>query len=223
MSTNNRAYILCAILAVLCSCHRNDPVSVDFSYNRLSPLMYEFTNLSVGCTSYKWDFGNGTFSTGRDALCVFDEPGKYTVTLFGEVAGERFNHSEEINVTEPDVYITGYTLYAIPYENRYYKLVFKDDALLPSAWDFQTSYTPMLENADLPFTVRFNQPRACDPNKHAYYYVQVMRSTDATSSTDVSCTKQKITQAQLLEYQPEYIIQTESGTCAVGVIMGYDY
>lgn len=215
--------ILCAILA-LCGCNRNVPIAVDFEYNRISPLMYEFTNTSIGCTSYKWDFGDGTYSFGQDALCTFEKPGTYTVTLFGEANGERYNHREKINVTVPDVYIAGYTLYSIPYENRYYKLVFKDDALLPSSWDFQTGYTPILENADLPYTVRFNTPRACNPSNHSYYSVQVIRSTNAaTSADDVSCMKQKITKKQLLEYQPEYILQTESGTTAVGVIMEYDY
>lgn len=216
-------YILCATLA-LCSCARNIPIVVDFEYNRISPLMYEFTNTSIGCTSYKWDFGNGTYSYGQDALCTFEKPGTYTVTLFGEANGERYTHSEKINVTVPDVYIAGYTLYSIPYENRYYKLVFKDDALLPSSWDFQTGYTPILENADLPYTVRFYQPRVCDPSNHSYYSVQVIRSTNAaTSADDMSCMKQKITQKQLLEYQPEYILQTESGATTIGVIMEYDY
>lgn len=223
MCMRNKLYILCVILA-LCSCAQNAPIIVDYEYNRISPLMYDFTNLSVGCTSYKWDFGDGTFSYGTDATHAFEEPGTYYVTLFGEVNGERFNHREKIDVSVPDVYFAGYRLYSIPYENRYYKLVFKDDALLPSSWDFQTTYTPMLENADLPYTVRFNTPRACDPYKHAYYTIQVIRSTNAaTSADDVSCMKQRITDKQLQQFLPEYILQTESGATAVGVIMEYVY
>ena len=185
--------------------------------------MYEFTNLSVGCTSYKWDFGDGSFAYGTDAIYTFEKPGTYYVTLFGEVSGERYNHREKIEVSIPDAYFAGYRLYGIPYENRYYKLVFKDDALLPSSWDFQTVYSPMLENADLPYTVRFNTPRACDPYKHDYYTIQVMRSTNATSADDVSCMKQKITAKQLQQYLPEYVLQTESGATAVGILMLYDY
>lgn len=217
------AWIICAIVA-LCSCHRNDPIVVDFEYDRLSPLMYEFTNLSAGCTDYKWDFGDGTFAYGRDAVCTFEEPGTYYVTLSAEAGGQRYYHREKIDVSVPDVYFAGFTIYAIPYENRYYKLVFKDDALMPSSWDFQTTYTPMLENADLPYTVRFNTPRVCDPYKHDYYTVQVIRSTNAaTSADDVSCMKQKITTKELQRFLPEYILQTETGATAVGILMEYDY
>ncbi|MBK9481201.1 MAG: PKD domain-containing protein [Bacteroidetes bacterium] len=40
-----------------------------------------FKNLSVGATKYLWDFGDGTTSTNKDDVHVYDKDGTYTVCL----------------------------------------------------------------------------------------------------------------------------------------------
>lgn len=225
-----RLFFVLLTAAALCAC--KDPytepytiVNVDFDYDRLSPLTFSFTNNSTGCTSYRWDFGNGMFSTGKDAMITYEACGNYTVTLTGTDAdGQKHRYSETVKVTQPTVYIAGYTLYKIPYENQYYKLEFKDDNLLPSSWDFNIIYSPMLDNTDLPYTYRMNNPVPFDNlESHTYYTVQVYRSANASSSSDKSCLKQKMYVKDILTYQPELILRTETDGTVVGVLLGYEY
>ena len=114
--------------AILMACH-NDVVVVDFDCERVSPFMYNFTNNSLGCDEYKWDFGDGMWAYGVNATHEYAEPGTYIVTLTAIANGEKYDKRVKINVTEPAIYFAGYTLYSIPYEDRYYKVVFKDDTI----------------------------------------------------------------------------------------------
>ena len=222
-----RRTLLGLVAVLLCACsHRNAPAVIGFDVDRLSPLMVDFVNTSSGFASYKWDFGDGTWSYGTDATHGYATTGTYTVTLTGTTAdGSKYDHRTTVELTVPDVYIAGYTLYSIPYQNRYYKLVFKDDALLPSAWDWFTIYSPLLDDTDIPYTYDLHNPVLVEqPNNHSYWTVQVVRNTTtAGDADDVSCMKGKITRTELLQYLPEYVLRTETGSTAVGIRMGYDY
>ena len=219
--------ILCALVALsLVACNRSTPAVIGFEYVRKTPLMVEFINTSSGFVSYKWDFGDGMWAYGDDAYHVYETTGTYAVTLTGETAdGIKYDHRQTIDITVPDIYIAGFTLYAIPYENRYYKLIFKDDALLPSDWDWYSIYTPLLDETDIPYTYDFVHPVMIEqPNNHNYWTVQVVRNTTTNgSSDDVSCIKAKITRSELLEYRPEYLLETATGGTRVGIRMGYDF
>lgn len=222
-----RALYTIAIAVALCACGKTDePVVVSFEVNAIAPLMYEFTNNSTGCTEYKWDFGDGSWSTGINSLHGYDKSGTYTVTLIGTAEDGAHYCSKQLTVSDPRVYIAGYTLYAIPYDNRYYKVVFKDDALLPSSWDFQTGYTPLLTNANLPYTVQLKTPvEMTNYKNHDYYTIQVIRNESTYNTAgEISCVKGKLTVSQLMSsYSPEYVIRTESGSTAIGIHMQYDY
>lgn len=217
--------ILFIAAAFLMACHNNNVVMVDFDCERVSPLMYSFTNNSLGCDEYKWDFGDGMWSYGLNATHEYEEPGTYIVTLAAIADGEKYDKRVKINVTEPLVYFAGYTLYSIPYEDRYYKVVFKDDNLFPSSWDFQTVYTPILDNTDIPYTAMWKQPQLLENiNSHTYYTIQVIRTTNASNdNNDVSCTKQKLYVKDIKRYQNEYILQTETGSTTIGIHMEYRY
>ena len=215
--------------AFLCACGDTNPnkvVVLDFDVTRLSPLMFRFDNLSSGFDDYKWDFGDGSFSLAPDyALYEFEAVGDYTVTLIGYIDGVRYERSKSVSVSKPIVCFAGFTLYSIPYENRYYRLSFKDDDLFPSAWDFYTNYTSMIDNTDLPYTYMFGTPV---PTKNienrSYYTIQVLRNTNtSTTSNEVSCLKQQLKVKEILTYKPEYILQTETGNTIVGIHMEYIY
>ncbi|WP_066632285.1 PKD domain-containing protein [Labilibacter marinus] len=45
------------------------------------PLAIQFTNQSIGGSTYNWDFGDGDISSQRNPVHTFDDPGVYTVTL----------------------------------------------------------------------------------------------------------------------------------------------
>ena len=111
-------------------------------------MMVRFTNHSVGFDEYIWDFGDGMYSYATDeALHGYESAGTYIVTLTGVIGKQRYDYRQEIAISDPVPYIAGYTIYHIPYTGRYYKLIFKDDSLFPSAWDFQTMYTAAQELA----------------------------------------------------------------------------
>lgn len=45
------------------------------------PLSIQFYNSSVNAQSYQWQFGDGATSVEKEPSYIFDEPGKYTITL----------------------------------------------------------------------------------------------------------------------------------------------
>ena len=200
--------------------------TVDFTYERIAPLMFQFTNTSYNCASYKWDYGDGMWSENKDAMHTYEATGTYTVTLTGTASdGKKYSTSKKLTVTKPTIYFAGYTLYAIPYENRYYRLSFKDDNLLPSDWDTYTIYTPLLDNTDIPYTYMFNNPIMLEnPESHTYYTIALYRNTKTNNTSgDTQCLKQQLKVKDIMTYQPEYILQTETGGSVVGIHMGYDY
>lgn len=66
-------------------------VIVDFEIEGTSnPYMWNFINQSSGATDFRWDFGNDLFSFGKNATCVYEMPGTYTVTLTALVGDQKF-------------------------------------------------------------------------------------------------------------------------------------
>ena len=59
-------------------------ISAAFSANPMSgtaPLLVNFTNQSIGATSYTWTLGNGAVSTSTNPSTIYTGPGTYVVTL----------------------------------------------------------------------------------------------------------------------------------------------
>ena len=46
-----------------------------------APSVVTFINQSVDAVSYKWDFGDGSFSTVKNPVKLYEKPGKYSVKL----------------------------------------------------------------------------------------------------------------------------------------------
>jgi PKD repeat protein len=64
------------------------------------PLKVVFTDKSTGKpTSWKWSFGDGTYSTTKDPTHIYKKAGKYTVTL-------TVKNSKGINKITKNKYIT---------------------------------------------------------------------------------------------------------------------
>lgn len=221
-----RTIFYIAVVLTMCACTgKNNPVVIDYAITRLSPLMFQFDNRSTGCNSFRWDFGDGTWAETANAVHAYEATGTYSVTMISIANGEKYNKAITVQVTQPDIYFAGFVIYNIPYENKYYKLVFKDDGLLPSSWDFQTAYTPMLTESDLPYVREWTEPKLLENiNGHAYYTIEVQRSNTTSSSTGTQCMKQQLKVKDILStYSQEYILQTETGSTAIGLLMLYDY
>lgn len=236
--------ILMLIATILCGCtERNVPsnpgggnggnnvgnggstkVTVDFTYQLVSPFCYKFTNKSQGADSYKWDFGDGSFSSAdKETTHQYKATGTYIVTLTGTKGNEKTDCRKQIVVKKPSIYIAGYTLYKIPYENKYYKVVCKDDDLFTTNWGFTTVYTPLLDKTDLPYIKYFSSPLLMDKLDGDNYYTFYVYYTTNTSSTsgDTQCLKQKLQKTEILKYEEEYILTSDNGQTQLGIIMEY--
>ena len=196
-------------------------VNIRFEYELVSPFTYEFTNKSTGATSYRWDFGDGETATTNDATHKYAGAGTYKVTLTGTYNGQKYDSRVTIIVKNPSIYIAGYKLYKIPYENKYYKVVCKDDDLFTTNWGFETVYSPLLDASDLPYTKYFNNPLLMDKlDGDNYYTFQVLWSNN-TSGSGTQCLKQKLKKTEILKYKDEHILKSDNGETELGILMEY--
>lgn len=206
----------------------NNSPKADFTFTRISPLMVRFKNTSTGYISCKWDFGDGTYSTGTDAIHGFEKCGvEYPVTLTIRTS-QNTNISKRyvIKLTKPDIWITGYTYYRVPIENRYYRLRFEDDKWGASDWDWTTVYSPMLNNSDLPYTYELQNPqKLINPEQYDKYTVYVYSNTSATGSgSDTKHLTISMKVSDIMTYQEELRYETQSsGATKVGILFGYEY
>lgn len=84
------SWVLIALFAltVVSSCKKDDDdpkpeiiASFDFEQDQTNQLQVTFTNNSQNATSYEWDFGDGSSSTEKDPVHVYESYGQYTVKL----------------------------------------------------------------------------------------------------------------------------------------------
>ncbi len=74
----------------------------NFSMSReagAAPLYIRFTDRSVDATSWRWEFGGGTWTTARDPSVVFRRPGTYTVRLVASNAHGSSSATGTVTVT----------------------------------------------------------------------------------------------------------------------------
>lgn len=85
------------------------PIST-FSYNIdcASPLVYNFTGVPKGATSYEWDFGDGTalVTTSLTPSHTYSTPNNYTVKLTTYNNGYSHTSSQTIYVRQPNAQLT---------------------------------------------------------------------------------------------------------------------
>ncbi|MEY3051293.1 MAG: hypothetical protein RLY31_1078 [Bacteroidota bacterium] len=77
-----------------------DPPSADFE-SQADGLTVTFSNLSVGGTSWYWDFGDGGFSTAVNPVHTYASPGTYSVTLaaYNEYCGNALAQDLSVQTT----------------------------------------------------------------------------------------------------------------------------
>lgn len=75
-----------------------DP-KADFSYTQNKDSI-ELTNKSTYTTNYKWTFGDGSTSTLKDPIYVYDSIGKFNLKLEAEQCGVTSTYSSIVDITE---------------------------------------------------------------------------------------------------------------------------
>ena len=226
-------FVEAIIAAMFCACGiPNTPtisgggttnVSIYFTYKVEKPFTLAFTNSSSGANSYKWDFGDGNYATTYNATHTYASEGTYIVTLTGTANGVKYDYSKKITVKKPSIYISGYKLYSIPVENRYYKVVCKDDDWFGTDWGFTTTYTPLLDNTDMPYVRKFNTPLLMDKLDGDNYYTFYVYYNTSTSNAngDQQCMKQQLQKTEIYKYKDEHILKSNNGETKIGILMEY--
>lgn len=221
-----RFFILSVIAALICACSGQNELEqqVSFKYRYAGPFTYDFINTSSGVTIFRWDFGDGQTSSQKDVTHKYAEPGTYIVTLTGTYEGVRYDARARVEVTKPNIYVAGYKLYKIPYENKYYMLTCVDDDLFTTHWGFSTPYTPLLDNSDMPYTWEAATPKIMDELDGDNYYTFCVYYSSTNSNTDNStqCLKQTLSKTEILKYKDEHILTSSDGKTKIGILMSYD-
>ena len=221
--------ILLAICATFCACQQNDPEQrkayCDFSY-KADGLTVKFTNKSVGIRSYRWDFGDRSYSYEENPTCKYDRTGDYKVTLTGTTYdGAECSHSVTIHVESgvEEYIISGYKLYSIPYANKYY-LWYCEGMTLSGGEDFlfNTVYTPKLSSSNMPYTYTFvNKPLLADIDDYQYFTITVGYCSTQEYGEQTQCLKQKLLVSELKNKKGEYILTSDNGKTKIGILMEY--
>lgn len=90
-----------SVVLLLTSCAKPLSKFAMVEANRVAPVDVKFTNSSTNAESYKWDFGDGNFSTEKDPTHRYLLSGNYTVTLTAIKGGKLIASSQEIKINAP--------------------------------------------------------------------------------------------------------------------------
>jgi PKD repeat protein len=75
----------------------------DFSFDPLTgmaPCKINFTNSTIGATSYSWDFGNGLKSSSQNPSIIYNSGGTYNITLTATGPGGTSKITKSISVKD---------------------------------------------------------------------------------------------------------------------------
>ena len=192
--------------------------SASFNYQQTAPFTITFTNTSSNISSFKWDFGDGTTSTEKSPIHKYSKEGKYLVTMTGD---GQYECKANITINKPQIYVAGWKLYNIPYQNKYYKLKMYDDDWFSTEWGFETVYTKSLSNSDLPYAINFSTPKIMDKlDGDNYYNVKLIYSSN-TSSDGTICFNGRLEKSTIYTYKSEYTWTSSDGKTKFSVLMEY--
>mgnify|MGYP006284416803 CR=1 FL=1 len=92
--------LLLCIAFLFNSCEEEEKPMADFSISGLEEIgvSLKFENKSQNCSSYSWNFGDGTSSTLENPLHVYRERGTYSVTLTAEGENGTSVATKKINI-----------------------------------------------------------------------------------------------------------------------------
>ena len=194
--------------------------TANFTYTTKAPLTVVLTNTSAYATSYEWDFGDGTISTEKNPTHRYSSVGSYIITLVAQNPAGSQQYRQSIKISAPKVYIRGIRYNDVGKTGKYYKSICKDDDLFTNTW-WNTGYTPMLSNNNLPYSYIFSSSIEMTGLSGDNYYTVFVYWNNSTSGDGTQILKQKMYTEDIQKYPAELGLINDNLDTYISVLFEY--
>lgn len=177
----------------------NKPVKAEFEYKIQQPLTVVLTNRSENASSFQWSFGDGQTSNEISPTYRYKTKGVYEIALTANNNKGQQSAYATVKVEEPTkIYISGFTIGKIPYENQYYRIKVIDDDFFTTTW-VETDYK-LLSSANVPYTANLTNPILLSGLSDDNYYIMQLWCNTKNSGTGTKVAAYKMTKEQIMQY-----------------------
>lgn len=125
----------------------------------------------------------------------------------------------------PEVYMTGYTLYKIPYENKYYKVTIAGTTYGSENWGRELVYSPKLTQSAIPYSYNLTNKILLENISQYDYYTIYVHYSSSNSGDGTQCLKMKINNSGASDIatrrQGEYRLKSTDGKTEIGIKFSY--
>ncbi|MBR1515689.1 MAG: PKD domain-containing protein [Paludibacteraceae bacterium] len=194
--------------------------TASFSFKTEAPLKIVLTNTSTNATSYEWDFGDGKTSTEKNPTHRYSAVGSYIITLVAKNPSGSQQYRQTVQITAPKVFVKGLRYESVGKKGKYYKSVCKDDDFFSGTW-WNTNYTPMLTDNNLPYEYIFSSPIEMTGLSGDNYYTVYVYWNNTSSGDGTQILKQKLYTESIKLYLDELVLQNDNWDTTVSILFEY--
>ena len=194
--------------------------TASFSFKTEAPLKIVLTNTSTNATSYEWDFGDGKTSTEKNPTHRYSAVGSYIITLVAKNPSGSQQYRQTVQITSPKVFVKGLRYESVGKKGKYYKSVCKDDDFFSGTW-WNTNYTPMLTDNNLPYEYIFSSPIEMTGLSGDNYYTVYVYWNNTSSGDGTQILKQKLYTESIKLYLDELVLQNDNWDTTVSILFEY--
>ena len=194
--------------------------TASFSFKTEAPLKIVLTNTSTNATSYEWDFGDGKTSTEKNPTHRYSAVGSYIITLVAKNPSGSQQYRQTVQITAPKVFVKGLRYESVGKKGKYYKSVCKDDDFFSGTW-WNTNYTPMLTDNNLPYEYIFSSPIEMTGLSGDNYYTVYVYWNNTSSGDGTQILKQKLYTESIKLYLDELVLQNDKWDTTVSILFEY--
>ena len=150
---------------------------------------------------------------------------KYLSILFAAaiLCGCSGNDPEPYNY-KTDVYISGYTIYAMPYKDRYCQVMYRGETINGESLSMETlPMTDKLTYSDLPYSYNLPEPKLLEDFAYMNYYTIYLYCPIQQSELSLSYFyMEEILYASAIKAEKdEYILKSQDGKSKIGIRFKY--
>ena len=194
--------------------------TASFTYKTEAPLKVVLTNTSTNATTYEWDFGDGKTSTEKNPTHRYSTVGSYIITLVAKNPSGSQQYRQTVQISAPKVFVKGIRYESVGKTGKYYKSICKDDDLFSGTW-WNTNYTPMLTDNNLPYEYIFSSPIEMTGLNGDNYYTVYVYWNNSTSGDGTQILKQKMYTESIKLYLDELVLQSDNWDTTISVLFEY--